>query len=528
MALTYLIGGRTLEGVKEITEQEATTTSSFSFSSDSSVGSSSISSYTTDSNDALMLRRLGLSSEELAHRLSLEAQNHPGHFVELDVSRNQITDIPNTLLYRTYFSLTHLNLSCNSLRTVPSALLRLSHLQHLNLSENYIEHIPADMPSCLSHLLVLTLDSNQLQTLPDTIGQWHQLREFRLGSEYGGNRLTQLPNLSDMHHLIELDASFNQIEAIEPHTFEGLHRLRYLNLAHNQLRHIPTLRSCEQLTTLDLSDNQLMEIPLGDVGVLVRLQLLNLSNNLIEALPMELLDQEMQTQVVIKGNPVASYEYQYLQQQQQQLQEDEDNNAMEESSNSRNIAQQATIASTTYTPNELAIAVEEENPRASLTPEDIPNTSTPILLHSLQEIALRTLLISNHHNRTEEMIPEHIAEDIRNQTQRCIQCLDPFVHEWVTSLQRKSYRGYASVVRQVRFCSTRCWLEYREHLEQQALALQSQVTHPTQQQEEAMQYIAHHPQAMEPASVDWILAAVMASSAQEEQADILANYHMYF
>jgi Leucine-rich repeat (LRR) protein len=532
MSLTYLFGGRTLEGVKEINDHEEVHNNiaySFSFSSDSSIASSSaLFSYATDKNNsALMLRRLGLSSEEFAHRLFLEAQNDQGYFIELDASRNQVTDIPDSILYRTYLLLTHLNLSCNNLSTISSAILRLSHLQHLNLSENHIEFIPVDMPSCLSQLLVLTLDSNQLQTLPDAIGQWHHLREFRLGSEYGGNRIGQLPNLSDMRHLTELDVSFNQINAIAPHTFDGLHRLRYLNLAHNQLRHMPTLGSCEQLATLDLSDNQLTEIPLGDVWRLTTLQLLNLSNNLIETLPMELLDQEMQTQVVIKGNPLASYEYNYQQQQEEGDTNDDNNRVEESSSNSTSRIQQVVATSDFSSSNELVAAVEEDN-SALLSLEEIPNNNgTPILLHSLREIALRAL-ISNNNDDTEKLIPEHIAEDVRNQSQRCVQCLDPFIHEWVTSLQRKSYRGYASVVRQVRFCSTRCWLEYRENLEQQALALQSQVTHPAQQQEEAMHYIAQYSQAMDPASVDWIMAAVMASSAQEEHADIMANYHMFF
>lgn len=529
MALSYLIGGGTLDGVKEINNHQTmnnSITPSFSFNS----SSSSSSSYAPDNtNSALTLRRLGLSSEEFARRLTLEAQDHYDHFTELDASRNQISDIPDSLLQSTFILLTHLNLSYNNLAGVPSALLRLSHLQQLNLSENHIELIPVDMPSCLSHLFVLALDSNQLQTLPDTVNQWHELRELRLGSEYGGNRITQLPNLSEMHHLIELDVSFNQIDTIAPHTFDDLHSLTYLNLSHNQLRHMPTLESCEQLVTLDLSDNQLTEIPLEDIWRLTKLQLLNISNNLIEALPMELLDHSLQTQVVIKGNPVASHENQY-----QQHDEDEDTNPMEESSRSpsrRRMLQMTTVTShfspASHTTNELLTSTDQDT-HMSLSPQDMSNdNNTPILLHSLQEIALRALSL-NHKKNTENVVPEHIAEGIRNQSQRCIQCSDPFVHEWITSLQQRSYRGYASVVQQVRFCGTRCWLEYKESLRQQVLALQSQVTHPAQQREESLQYITRHPQAMDPSSVDWILAAAMASSIQQEQADILANYHMYF
>jgi hypothetical protein len=93
----------------------------------------------------------------------------------------------------------------------------------------------------------------------------------------------------------------------------------------------------------------------------------------------------------------------------------------------------------------------------------------------------------------------------------------------ISAVTAKKLSRTPSVVQKIRFCCTKCWQDYRENLKQQALAAQSQINFPEQQQQDTIQYIQDHRDALEPGSIDWIVAAVSAASLQEVQADIFAN-----
>lgn len=277
--------------------------------------SSPLASYQEDSFK-ITLRRLGIDEEQFSQNLlELLHGNNNRHWQELDASRNQMSTIPPTI--QRFTSLTHLNLSCNHISIIPEAICQLTRMQYLVLSENQITAIPNDLPHFLPHLLILCSDDNRLTELPDTIGQWQHIRELRLGSEFGGNLIQQLPSsLLSIHSLVELDVSFNQIRALSSFTFQYMNKLRYINLSHNQLTELPqdgyTFQSCRQLSTLDLSDNFITELTLINArdltGLMAHgvLELLNLSDNRLRTIPTEILDQ-IRTQVVIMGNPLVEY-----------------------------------------------------------------------------------------------------------------------------------------------------------------------------------------------------------------------------
>lgn len=515
--MSYLIGGGSLEGVTFDDDKHQIIHND----SNLSYFSSSLSSSTTSSLDlnssTITLRRLGLDSDQFSHSL-LELHGERS-WQELDASRNQMTTIPPII--ERFTALTYLNLSCNHISVIPDAMYQLTRLQYLVLSENQITVIPEEMPHFLSDLQVLHLDDNRLTELPDTIGQWRKLRELRLGSEFGGNLIQQLPpTLSSMRSLVELDVSFNQIRVLSPTTFQQLKRLRYLNLSHNQISELPQeymFESCQQLSTLDLSDNLLTGLSLinaRDITRLMtheRLELLNLSDNQLTSIPTELLDQA-HSQVIIKGNPLAEYHHQ-------------------ESSTQASVRAQVQTGTSfsefeplqeNTQPDEPAVV---SIPPASTTAESIPaehtsaENNTTYLVHSLRELAIRTA-ISAYGQEALSQLPPHVISEIQSALQICPQCQLPFIHEWVSTTQLKTYRGYPSVVRQVRFCKTQCWLDYRELVNQQALASSSNVNYPRQR---ALDYVAEHPQTRDSNSFDWIMAAVIASTEQEQQTDLLAN-----
>ncbi|KAG2211934.1 hypothetical protein INT47_004621 [Mucor saturninus] len=457
--ITYLIGGQSLKGVEYVPNDAV-----------SSVSSSLSDVYTdieptfTDTNKNL--KRLGLTSSDFSSQL-LQA-NNPTCVMDLDASRNEITALPDPL--QLFTGLTRLVLSNNSISIIPPELYQhLVQLEILILSGNRIEIIPEDMPSYLPHLMSLYLDGNLIRYLPDTIGNWKDLREFRLGSFYGGNQIRELPEtMADMFSLVDLDVSFNQLETVFPDTFRHLPNINCINLSHNQLTTLPDtplFGTCHRLAVIDLSDNLINSLPpmvSNDILRLKRLELLNLSHNQLKILPTELLDQS-HFQVVIKGNP------------------------MTDQTTRNDVMQEADV------------------------------TDAPFLLHSLREISLRSIALLSS---TEVMlrIPEHISSDL-NKTQTCPSCAQPYIREWISTAQLKSYQGHPSVMRKVRFCGTKCWQEYREILHEEAIRIQE--LDPRQQQQDALNFINHH--TMESGSIDWIMAAVSAASAQEEQVDILAN-----
>ncbi|GAA5796170.1 hypothetical protein HPULCUR_001539 [Helicostylum pulchrum] len=549
---TYLFGGKCLKGVEYYGQDEDQSSFSFSSSGGSSLSDSFNQIVYPEQESAIFLRRQGLSSQDLSLRLSkIIRSGQESSCLELDASRNQMTFIPTHLEFFTH--LTQLVLSNNLLSVIPPELYQnLVQLQVLVLSENQIESIPQDMPHYLPDLTSFSLDGNNISVLPDSIGYWRKLREFRLGSSYGGNHLKTLPDtIANMTGLVDLDVSFNQLQSLLPNTFLNLPLLSCINLSHNQMDQLPVLFGCcPKLTTVDLSDNQitsLSQIMTNDFQRLEKLELLNLSNNQLCILPTELLDRSG-TQVIIKGNPIIEFPvlqgayHQFVRDMTQRAEPTRDysiENSYQTSTTShhrKDINQVMThhaiqhhlvgSEDNTATSSLLTgVAVIEESippmtgDKISMEPMDMYDT--PFLLHSLREISLRAVIILSSNNQLLSQIPDHIAVDLRNESvQLCPSCHGPYIREWISSVQLKSYRGHPSVVRKVRFCGTKCWHDYRAKLAQKIIDVQNS---SALQRQEALRFIRQRQDTLESGSINWIMAAVSAASAQEEQADLLAN-----
>ena len=573
MALSYLIGGKSLQGVEYV--DPTVNQSAFSFSSSVS---SSLSDYSINNNqifpqnnqndaeNTLLLRRHGLSSHGLSKRL-LQV-NRKDACVELDVSRNQITTLPSQL--QLFTGLTQLVLTNNSILNIPTEIYQnMGRLQILMLSENQIEAIPEDMPQYLPNLVTLSLDGNQIKSLPDSIGYWTNMRELRLGSEFGGNLITHLPStIADMRNMVDLDVSFNMIDGVFPDNFLNLPKLRSVNLSHNQIVSLPDdvlFGACASLKTIDLSDNLIIAIHPGTVQDILQidsLELLNLSNNQLCIIPSELLDQT-NTQVVIKGNPITHFSLQAHQDESSRAytgivrglvqraeltvdhstsnlaydvfnMNDIDTPAANEANTIDELLGEQTrlppiLQENDATRTGLTGVAYESTPLPAVQPPDPPEIQndphTTFLIHSLREITLRSFIASSSDETdTLSLLPQHIVSDLaRNRIQKCNYCRKPFVREWLSSVQLKTYRAHPSVVQKVRFCGTLCWQNYRRMRDELAIEAQSNILDPTQQRRDAIQYIQQHEHAMEEGSMDWIIAAVSAASIQEEQVDNLAN-----
>ncbi|KAI8967110.1 hypothetical protein BDF20DRAFT_902642 [Mycotypha africana] len=274
----------------------------------------SLASAVAGGSGLLMLRRRALTTHQLEEELKnlilpftsyLEKplNSVQNSIVELDISRNQLTDIPKQVAHFTHLRI--LNASSNQLATWPhEALSSLTQLEVLILSQNQIKEIPEDIPQRLPNLVTFRIAANSVEKFPDRLDYWKHMRHLQLGSVYGGNRLTHIPDrIADMPVLEELDVSYNQLRYL-PHDFH-IPTLKILNASHNQLDFIPkSITQCSHLKSLNLSNNHLMSLP-ADLVSLKHLELLDISENLLCIMPAEILERMQSSNILITGNPLT-------------------------------------------------------------------------------------------------------------------------------------------------------------------------------------------------------------------------------
>ena len=187
-------------------------------------------------------------------------------------SSNEATIIPSTSSFAIGIdalvgmpSLTHLDLSGNSLRSIPpSELCHLGSLKHLDLSKNQLgslDDLGLTSSNCLSNLHHLDLSENEITSVSSDIYK----------------RI--LPNIAD------LDISNNFVR----HLHETNHvrkqtscNLKTVNLSNNQISGIPStlFRNCgAHLTTVKLANNSLSTLDEHLFSELSSLKTLDLSGN---------------------------------------------------------------------------------------------------------------------------------------------------------------------------------------------------------------------------------------------------------
>jgi hypothetical protein len=176
----------------------------------------------------------------------------------------------------------HLDLSHDSLGTVPRRLYRFDRLQTLDLSYNELSEVGPEIAE-LGSLRRLNLSNNRLEELPVTAGKIRYLEEL----DVSHNRLVNWPSeLSDMPFLQKLDLSDNELVSIEKTV--QLKRLRECDLSGNRLTTLPrSFQSLKSLKVLNLTNNGFSVVPLS-VANLRRLEELDMRGNGLRSLPAEM------------------------------------------------------------------------------------------------------------------------------------------------------------------------------------------------------------------------------------------------
>lgn len=261
----------------------------------------------------------------------------------LDLS-GKLDENPQLLEQQMTCTLSVLDLSNN--KGIPIDFLwnfDFANLQTLRISHCGIEKLPDKKPFFADSLHMFSLESNDLESLPDWIFDMKELTELILfGNKFtkirfGKNKYTirlinlaynplesfeadddflvQVLNLSatlldringfnikslrslsmsrcklkgiidgKMPEMIStLDLSYNQIQGFTDDFFMDVKMMSMLNLAHNEINKLPEFPENYNISRINLSENLLTEIP-NSLFVSRKLEYLNLSSNKIERL----------------------------------------------------------------------------------------------------------------------------------------------------------------------------------------------------------------------------------------------------
>ncbi|NXP11611.1 OMGP protein, partial [Thinocorus orbignyianus] len=193
-----------------------------------------------------------------------------GNDRNVDCSGRNLTVLPHGL----QDNITYLNLSFNQFVDLDHQLTRFTNLRTLDISNNLLKNVPAQLPKSLWELYAINNNIKVLQKL-DTAYQWN---------------------------LRVLDVSRNMVERAVLIN-NTLSSLKFLNLSSNKLWTVPT-NMPYNIETVDLSSNFLSQILPGTLVRLRRLTSLYLHNNKFTFIPDNAFDQLLQLQVVtLYNNP---------------------------------------------------------------------------------------------------------------------------------------------------------------------------------------------------------------------------------
>ncbi|CAF1119610.1 unnamed protein product [Adineta ricciae] len=222
------------------------------------------------------LKTLDLSSNSLA-TLPNEIELLD-YLIVLNIHNNQLSTIPDSI--RRLRLLEKLVLSQNELTTLPDGLFYCSSLLYLNLSRNHLTKVSNKIGD-LSYLQELDLSENDFEVFPKQLGYLTKLTKLTIAK----NRLRALPNeFGALYNLRSFDMSHNQVTQL-PESFGDLINLEEVYANANRLAVFPCFNQCARLKEIHLADNQLTEIADSQLEPLLSLISLNVRGNKIRVLP---------------------------------------------------------------------------------------------------------------------------------------------------------------------------------------------------------------------------------------------------
>uniref|UniRef100_A0AAZ3R3M0 non-specific serine/threonine protein kinase n=1 Tax=Oncorhynchus tshawytscha TaxID=74940 RepID=A0AAZ3R3M0_ONCTS len=208
--------------------------------------------------------------------------------------------------------ISHLDLSCNSLSSLPSVVpWGLIQLRTLDLSNNLFKELhtaPSSQEIICSRLRQVNLSQNELTSLPS--GLLHLTRVQRLSA--AKNKLTSLfdiPNGTNwigLRKLEELDVSDNCLTSLPSAVLHSFKSLTSLKVCRNRLTSFPDPWACP-LKHCRASSNAIESLP-NTISIFWRTQLqeLDFSDNVIKELPSYIFELEALVSLRLCRNQIST------------------------------------------------------------------------------------------------------------------------------------------------------------------------------------------------------------------------------
>lgn len=240
--------------------------------------------------ESVALRQGGASAERLLrNRLSSTG--------ELDLSGESLDTLPPVLSLLP--SITSLDVSNNNLRTLPDEVASLPFLEIIDLDDCQITELPACLVR-LQELRKLRLSNNCLKRLPDVVTKLAELKSLNLAD----NQLSELPDdFAALSKLKTLWLTDNPLVSL-PNSFGELEKLTFLHLGgapwHTPPDCIWRLGNLEQLW---LASPSLTHLP-AEVSQLKNLERLHLWYSSLEEVPTILFEMTYLKELRISNNPL--------------------------------------------------------------------------------------------------------------------------------------------------------------------------------------------------------------------------------
>ncbi|NWY08509.1 LRC4B protein, partial [Nothoprocta ornata] len=202
-------------------------------------------------------------------------------------TRRELLEVPASISVNTRY----LNLQENHIQVIRTDTFKhLRHLEILQLSKNLVRKVEVGAFNGLPNLNTLELFDNRLTTVPTQAFEYlSKLRELWLRNNpiesipsYAFNRVPSLRRL-DLGEL-------KKLEYISEGAFEGLYNLKYLNLGMCNIKDMPNLTPLVGLEELEMSGNHFPEIKPGSFHGLKSLKKLWIMNSQISAIERNAFD----------------------------------------------------------------------------------------------------------------------------------------------------------------------------------------------------------------------------------------------
>ncbi|KAL4659496.1 leucine-rich repeat-containing protein 4-like [Arapaima gigas] len=235
----------------------------------------------------LMVRALSLCAASAGPQSCPAVCSCSNQFSKVVCTRRGLTKVPPGIPSNTRY----LNLMENSIEMIQADTFRhLHHLERLQLGRNAIRQIEVGAFNGLTSLNTLELFDNRLTVIPSGAFEYlSKLRELWLRN----NPIESIPSyaFNRVPSLMRLDlGELRKLEYISDGAFEGLYNLKYLNLGMCNIREMPTLTPLVGLEELEISENHFPEIKPGSFRGLKSLKKLWIMNSQISMIERNAFD----------------------------------------------------------------------------------------------------------------------------------------------------------------------------------------------------------------------------------------------